>query len=243
MDVDAAAPGLVGGALSDVRLTDREAILVRTDLPTSEFRLLGTGSATYGASISFDIAGTTVSSFRTYGFVDLSIGGLPLRVVSTHLEPAVAPVRLAQAGELVGALAGLSTPVIVLGDFNAPPASAAYATMIFAGFGDAWLATGLGSGFTCCQAADLLNGVSALAERVDHVFYRGRLAAIGSDVVGDELAGRTPSLRWPSDHAGVVATFAVVPEPGTLLLIAVSTFALGVRGRPGSRALRKPRRQ
>lgn len=51
------------------------------------------------------------------------------------------------------------------------------------------------------------------------------LAATYTNIVGEELADRTPAGLWPSDHAGVVAT--VVPEPSSrlLALIALLTFA------------------
>jgi hypothetical protein len=50
-------------------------------------------------------------------------------------------------------------------------------------------------------------------ERIDHIWVRSNVFADGKqdigttfmDVVGDELADRTPSGLWPSDHAGIVA--------------------------------------
>jgi len=72
-------------------------------------------------------------------------------------------------------------------------------------FTDAWTRGGLGTGLTCCQAADLLNVSSTLNERVDLVLFRGSLTPLVSVTVGDRRIFKTPSDLWPSDHAGVVA--------------------------------------
>ena len=59
-------------------------------------------------------------------------------------------------------------------------------------------------GDTCCFVADL-RPPSSLYERVDLVLVRGALTPKASYRVGtDPLAAL--GNRWPSDHAGVVAT-------------------------------------
>jgi endonuclease/exonuclease/phosphatase family metal-dependent hydrolase len=45
-----------------------------------------------------------------------------------------------------------------------------------------------------------------LTKRVDLVLTRGGFDTVSAAVVGEQLADRTPSGLWPSDHAGVVAT-------------------------------------
>jgi len=236
-NIDAAAPGLLGGVLSDIRLTDRDAILVRSDLP-----ILGTGSAVYSDFVQFPIAGTTVESLRTYAYVDIGLAAGTVRVVSTHLDPDDPAIQVAQGNELIAALDGVSLPQIVLGDFNSRAdglGTATYANMLAAGFADAWLDGGIGDGFTCCQAEDLLNDPSALDERIDFVFHRGGIKTLSADVVGDELADRTASGLWPSDHAGVLVTLLVVPEPGGLVLVGIGLLGVCLsrrRHRPAGRA-------
>jgi len=102
-------------------------------------------------------------------------------------------------------------PTIVMGDFNLDvdgPFSADD-VLVDAGFTDAWTATHPGEpGYTCCQAEFLLNDPSTLSARWDVVLSRNGLLAVDAEIVGEEPADRTPSGLWPSDHAGLVVTFA-----------------------------------
>jgi hypothetical protein len=82
---------------------------------------------------------------------------------------------------------------------------------INAGFSDAWKQRNpLLSGFTCCQAADLLNPNLALSSRIDLVLTRG-ISVEDIKLVGDQPSDRTPSdpPLWPSDHAGLLATLRI----------------------------------
>jgi len=106
----------------------------------------------------------------------------------------------------------------MIGDFNAGPGTSTYNALIAAGFADAWGLAGVGDGFTCCQAANLQNVPSSLGSRIDLALSRG-FNVLGVDIVGEDLADRTSTNLWMSDHAGVVATLAV-PEPATLVLLA-----------------------
>lgn len=236
---NASAPGRLSGVLSDIRLTDREAILVRTDRPADQFKVLGTGSGTFGAFISAPIAGGaggTVNALRTFAFVDVTVSGVPIRLTTTHLEPDVAPIQVLQGNELIAALGGVPFAQIVLGDFNSKAdgsGTATYGNMLAAGFKDAWLDKGVGDGFTAAQAENLLNFPSALDRRIDFVFHNGGVETISIDVIGEDPADRiVPPGLWPSDHAGVLATLRVIPEPNTMvLLVAALGLLMMVRGR------------
>ena len=99
---------------------------------------------------------------------------------------------------------------MLLGDFNSAAdgsSTPTYEMLLGDGFTDAWDQARSGQpGHTCCQAANLLNPVSLLDERIDLVFFRGKgFRADRAKVVGDEPGDRTPSGLWPSDHAGVHA--------------------------------------
>lgn len=233
-------PGVLPPGLNDIRLTDRDAILVRTDLPSSEFRVLASGAANFAARYAIPVGGSLLEAVQSYVFVDVEMSGHTFRAASTHLDPLVAPVQEAQAAELIDVLTGLAFPQIALGDFNSPAdgsGTASYAAMLAAGFSDSWLEQGSGDGFTYGQAPDLLNDVSLLEERIDFVFHRGGMRTLSVEVVGDELADRTASGRWPSDHAGVLATLRLVPSPGTASLLLLGAAGLLVVWRPRRRAI------
>jgi exonuclease III len=82
--------------------------------------------------------------------------------------------------------------------------------MLRSGFVDAWKrANPRDPGYSCCGPADL-HGPETLTERIDLVLVRSRGRGIMGPVTA-ELVGtaQTPEGLWPSDHAGVVATFGI----------------------------------
>ena len=193
--------------LSDVRLTDRDVILARGDVSTSnadwsnyeEFARLGAG----GFQVPFP---------RGWVAVDARVDGVELRFVNSHVE-GIMPAHEAQILELVEVTNTMETPLILVGDLNTQPDMAetpGYGHIVLNGpFTDVWTEVGEGDGFTCCVGADLLSETPTFDERIDYVLYRGDdIEPISAEVVGDELADRTSGL-WPSDHAGVVATFRI----------------------------------
>ena len=190
----------------DVRLTDYDVILARSDVATANAM-----SATYQFKLPIPHFGIEVP--RGYVAADATVDGATYRVVNTHLESFAQQVRIAQARELVASLSAES-PVILLGDFNTPAVDgAAYQLLIGAGYSDVWQADSEGDGYTCCQAPDLRNEQSTLDQRIDQVFIKGvalrQDASIRTATVGDMPTDRTPTGLWPSDHAGVVAHLPV----------------------------------
>ena len=90
-----------------------------------------------------------------------------------------------------------------------------YAVMAGNGYIDTWTVRNSAPdpGYTCCQADLLMNAVSWLDQRIDHVWVRPPLAGaqgphflrgVHAEVVGDRQEDRTVGGLWPSDHAGVV---------------------------------------
>ncbi len=135
--------------------------------------------------------------YQGWSSVEATIGGATYRFVVTHLAgQEVAELQVAQTRELVALLADDSRPTVLVGDF--------------AGYADSWIEPDRRApGLTCCERPDLLNPVPAFDQRIDFIFTRNLPAgapALGRDVVGDRPGDRTAGL-WPSDHAGVVATF------------------------------------
>lgn len=190
----------------DVRLTDRDVILARSDVVTS-----GEGGAGFNTIVPYEVVpGDTVWFDRGYTWADVTVEETQFTFVNTHLEISaggqLTPFQAAQATELVDQFAA-ATPVVLVGDFNTGPGDHPYGILTGA-FTDAWASVGAGEGFTCCQG-EFLSTTGDLSSRIDLVLFRGAVSALSAEVVGDELADRTPSGLWPSDHAGVVATLRV----------------------------------
>lgn len=199
------APGLFPFGFMNVRLTDRVAILARTDVPLT-ISNVQTANFTHNTVLQLFTGPFTV--LGGWASVDATLGGPTVRFVTTHLDPLSGTVRTAQAAELVQGPLSTDLPVVLTCDCNADPASAAYAMLTGAGLQDSWLQAQTGEpGLTCCQDPSLLNATSALASRIDYVFSRGGgLTAADAEIVGADPGSRsTPSGFWPSDHAGLFA--------------------------------------
>lgn len=83
------------------------------------------------------------SEARGLQWVTLEVDGRAVRVYNTHLDATRPDVRLAQARQVAGVLAGDDLPTVLGGDLNAWPGSAAVAT-IGAQLTDTWTAAGEG---------------------------------------------------------------------------------------------------
>lgn len=202
----------------DVRHTDREVILARTDLPPGHLRISNVQSGHFTANCQIPSATFgPITILRGWASVDVWSRGRSFRFISTHLDgdclTYTSAIQVAQAQELAnGPAANTAIPVVLAGDVNASPADpapSAYSVLAGAGFGDAWHIAGAGDGFTCCQADDLLNLTSTLDARIDVVLVRGQFGVQAVTVTGDEAVDRTPSGLWPSDHAGVAVRLRV----------------------------------
>lgn len=208
---DVEVPAAVDEAEIDVRLTDRTALLVRRNIETTDVQ-----TGTFDAAYSLTMKGVDLLSIqRGYSLVTLSIEGTEITVATTHLESADPDVRLAQARELLDRLPG-DRPVVIAGDFNSGPGAptAAY-DLLTKSFDDTHRSLHAeADGDTCCHAPDLQNEDPRLSLRIDAILYRGGLKPTDIDRVGADPTERVTaqvngeSVRlWPSDHAGIVATF------------------------------------
>lgn len=213
-------PGTGQPTFDDIRLTDREVILARSDVPTSD-----PAGANYAVNLSVTVGGAVpVTILRGWTSVVAQVEGNVFRLVNTHLETQVAPpIQLAQAQELLGMLAPETRPVILVGDFNSAAdgsQTATYGVIAASGFVDAWAQKHpRDPGYTCCHASDLISPLPTLDQRLDVVWLRnqftdrtGRIVGgVHLDILGEASSDRTPSGLWPSDHAGVVATLHLPP--------------------------------
>jgi endonuclease/exonuclease/phosphatase family metal-dependent hydrolase len=199
-------------ATTAARLTDRDVIIARTDLPSAQLKVGNPESHNFTATLVIPsaIPGLSFRVPRGWSAVDVKVRGKTARFANTHLEAFSAAVRNQQARELAAALAGSVYPVVLVGDLNSRPddAAGAYGTFAAAGYVDAWVVVhGPAGGFTAGQAELLDNLPSTLDHRIDDVLYQPRgIEAVAAEVVGEELDDRTVAGLWPSDHAGVVAT-------------------------------------
>jgi hypothetical protein len=209
-------PGVTGLGL--VRLTDRDVILARTDLNRDRLFLSNVQSSNFTTNLTVPAAVGSLTLLRGWASVDVTVRGKTVRFLTTHLEPFYPPVQVAQANELLAGPGDTYLPLVFAGDFNSNADAfdtSTYGNLIAAGFVDAWSQIDpLDPGYTCCEAANLLNADPSLDMRIDLVLMRDgvgmrqrSIVADAAEVVGGESTDKTPSGLWPSDHAGVVVKF------------------------------------
>ena len=208
-DFTVAGPGLFPAGFMNVQLTDRVAILARTEIPLT-ITDVQSGNFTHN-TVTNSLQGP-ITLTEGWAAVDATLGHQTVRFVTAHLADNSDAVGSTQAAELVRGPLSTSLPVIMTCDCNADPATATYAVLTAAGLKDSWAQAEPGQpGFTCCQDTTLqnalLNPTSTLTSRIDYIFSRGGgLKATGAQIVGADQASRsTPSGFWPSDHAGLIA--------------------------------------
>jgi endonuclease/exonuclease/phosphatase family metal-dependent hydrolase len=220
--------------LGTIGVVDRDVILARSDVPTSVVRpgKLCPKPSADGCNYQFVLEiptpfGVTLPVERGFVVVDATVDGRALRFATTHLEikdgadPASGVFQFAQAVQLLVTLARLPAPAgvtIVAGDLNSSPEDPVtvvgplnivppYLQFLTAGYIDVWvLHPGEPPGFTCCQLPDLSNPTSVASERIDLVFSSTTPLRVSARLTGNTpLDEAHPSIRWPSDHAGVMA--------------------------------------
>jgi endonuclease/exonuclease/phosphatase family metal-dependent hydrolase len=226
VNADVEVPSTTDGeTFTDIRLTDRDVILARSDVETTN-AVEETFSLAVTAPVP--IGGQEVPFLRGYNSVLATVDGVTFTFANAHLEvddgnpEGAALAQFGQANELRNALDGATRPVVLVGDFNTPADGSGTEIVItdplpFTGttydllttfYTDAAPAISA-TGDTCCQDADLLNDASDLTSRIDLILYNGAVEPLMGEVVGDEPADRTDGGLWPSDHAGVVATLRI----------------------------------
>ena len=206
-----------GPEFGDVRLTDYEVILARTDVIVSNAL-----AANYEYAIDLPESGIHIP--RGYVAVDAEWHGQTYRFVSTHLEdpsgnPDLVDLQLAQANELTTLLADETQPLIIVGDFNSPaPDGLAYNFMVSAGYQDAWILNHIVSeepGYTFGHEPDLMDPAGGFTERIDFVFLKNGDNPVSgpviAQVIGVDNNDRTVNGLWPSDHGGLYTRLPLPP--------------------------------
>ena len=187
----------------DIRLTVRDALLVRIDRKLKIRRVQRGQYAT-----TTPLFGGLVTAKRGWVAADATLNGRRFRVVTTHLESFDDTSQVAQGRELADTFAGGTIPTVLLGDLNSRAdgsGTPTYANLLAAGFNDAWRQVHPDdAGLTCCHGDDLRQLGGPFYSRIDHVLLKGGLRAVGAGIVGRDPSDRIGGL-WPSDHAGVWA--------------------------------------
>src|SRR6266511_3362166 len=169
--------------------------------------------------LTLPILGQPVTVTRGWTMVDARVrGGLPFRLVNTHLEafdPRVVhpSIRAQQAAELVatGGPATGERPVILLGDLNSDDDTVvlddqqAYQVLLGAGL----IERSTGDPLSCCISSyDLTTGtVDEFDHQVDHIMTDApdTVRLVGSTVTGRSMVNG----YWDSDHAGVFSALLI----------------------------------
>jgi hypothetical protein len=197
-----------------VRLADRDVIIARADVRTTNAR-----TGTFRTIVGFPLGAAVLPVARGWGSADVHADRASFRFVNSHLEAFGIPgvdaeqVRVAQSGELLAAQADLAgrvgeLPMVYVGDYNSrAPDAPAYSLLVSGVGADAWPRTHPGDpGPTCCFDATLTDPDDPLTSRIDLVLHGTDVEAARARVVGSDPGDRTGTGLWPSDHAGVVAS-------------------------------------
>jgi endonuclease/exonuclease/phosphatase family metal-dependent hydrolase len=216
-ELDAEAPVPTAGI--DLRMTDRDVILARLDLPQSQFDLFNAQTHRFKSAFTFGnpiLGQLAVPS--GWMAVDVVANGSKFRFVNTHLQSPIAgisqadQVQRAQAEELLANLYLTGMPIVLAGDFNAnaepgPEDTGTARRIVNAGFLDAWTSAHPGDpGYTWPLFGEDQNGGPATPnERIDLIFAGGTLQLSFGDTPAVVTAERTgTSAPFASDHAGLV---------------------------------------
>jgi endonuclease/exonuclease/phosphatase family metal-dependent hydrolase len=211
LDVELPMLNLQTGTIDDARLTDRDAILVRTDLPAGHLKVSNPQHGHFRNVIQIATLGLSVE--RGWCSVDVFVRGQRFRYICTHLEEETAPqIQLLEAAELLNGPANVNLPVIIAGDLNADSlhrnGTTTYDSFIATGFTDAWTSlhpTDLAGGLTWGHDEFLADPDTLFTWRIDFVLFRGRhFHSVKADVLDLYLNLTQPPL-WASDHAAVAA--------------------------------------
>ena len=226
-EADVEAPSFLGNNPfnpidgSDIRLTMRDAILMKVD---PGLTLLNSGGANYVTRFAAVAGQISYTFLRGYVWADVRAGSKTLRFIDTHLEAEFSIYALGQANELLAGPAATEKTIVIACDCNSDPLnnngkppldttphSAPYNFIVGHGFVDEWLQFAPADEGWTSGLSQLVNDATAdgFDHRIDMVFARtagGQVAGVDKgQVTGDELTDRDPATGlWPSDHAGVV---------------------------------------
>jgi endonuclease/exonuclease/phosphatase family metal-dependent hydrolase len=210
-NVDVEFPRLDPSAgLVDLRLTDRDVLLVRTDIAE---RFSNPADGHYAAQFSEPFLTGLVTSTRGWTSIDYRPDETTtVRIVNTHLEvgdPVTGSTQERQGDEFLAMVADSPHPVIALGDFNSPADNSSTPTYrnLTAVLHDAW--TSARPGWTCCQPPPLADPAGREFTRIDLVLIPRNWSATRVARIADQPFRTAPPPLWASDHFGVTARLVI----------------------------------
>lgn len=212
VDVEVPRPD-PGAGLVDLRLTDRDVLLVRTDLAD---RVGNPRDAHYSAQFSEPFLTGPVTSTRGWTSIDYRLDATTtVRILNTHLEvggPETGTTQEQQGDEFLEIVAASPHPVVALGDFNSPADGSSTPTYrnLTAELADAWAsARPADPGATCCQPPPLADPVDRTFTRIDLVLTPADWSVTRVARIVDQPFRAAPPPLWASDHFGVTARILV----------------------------------
>jgi endonuclease/exonuclease/phosphatase family metal-dependent hydrolase len=140
---------------------------------------------------------------RSIAMANITVNGRPITLISTHLDPYDATLRLAQATEVTSWASAQPENRIITGDMNAWPDQTSIA-QINKTYYDSWSIASAGGAATAFAG----NKGETKSGRIDYIFYSKSSAslAVKSSQVVDT---RDANGITPSDHRPVLTTFIV----------------------------------
>ncbi len=197
--------------LVDVRLTDRDVLMVRADLAG---RFGNPDDGRYRAQFSEPFLLGLSTSTRGWTSVDYRPDPTTVvRILDTHLEVmerATGTTQERQADEFLAVVAASPYPVIALGDFNSPADGSVPPTYqnLTAVLSDAWSsARPADPGWTCCQPLDRADERTSV--RLDLVLTPEGWPVTRVARTVDQPFRAAPTPLWASDHFGVTARISI----------------------------------
>jgi hypothetical protein len=207
LDMELPMPTTDPTVFADVRLTDHDVILARTDLPPGHLRLNHPQAGNFQAALPLTSLGAGI--LRGWCAVDVSTRGRTFRFINAHLEENTSPViQAAQAQELLAGPVQTPLPVILVGDLNSDAngndGTTTY-SLLTQTFTDTWSVVHPGDpGLTWGHDPLLADPTVEFVWRLDLVLFRGsQFQPLGMWRMSPQFQGVPP--LWPSDHAGVIA--------------------------------------
>lgn len=182
------APKLALAILSRFPLRSHQEVIYKTESPLESYR-------------------------RGLQLAELVVESASFWVVTTHLswKPEDNVSRMGQVEELIDLTRSLSGPILLSGDFNAPPTDPPIQRIREAGFADLFAALHPSDpGITWDNQNPFIqsHSVQFPDRRIDYLFFKNDSRTAWTPT-GCEVVLNLPSPEgiYPSDHCGVLATF------------------------------------
>ena len=211
---------LPGHDIPFVGFTDRDVLLIRSDLRPPAFHLSDVHARTFAASLP--LPGVNVTAGWISAIVHMN--NKLFRLYATHLSSpvpgvqAATDVQLAQTNQLIYEMRNSAIPVVLCGDFNSDALHGGHiddtpsVDMIHtAGYSEVWPAVHPGDPgktwpiYSEDNPPPFFYRASTALERIDLFFSKG-LTVVGAERVLSTAPTPIPT-PYGSDHAGVIATF------------------------------------